>query len=59
MTQQATPSAAPRALTARARVVTHAQPLHLRSLSHPLSQREAMDLFARHELAETFAAKCA
>ena len=41
MTQLTTPPAAPRVIPARLRVVTHERPLHLRSLSHPLSRAEA------------------
>lgn len=41
------------------KVPTHERPPHLRSLRHPLTRREAMDMFARHEMAETFARYCA
>ena len=59
MTPMTTPPSAPRVIPARLRVVTHERPLHLRSLSHPLSRAEAEAMFARHQLAEAFAIQCA
>lgn len=41
------------------RVLTHQRPAHLRLLSQPLSRREAQEMFARHEMADTFARTCA
>lgn len=46
-------------LTSRPRVVSHDRPLHLRSLSRPLSRREAEAIFARQQVAEAFGRICA
>lgn len=41
------------------RAVTRGRPLYLRSISHPLSRREAEQLFARQEAADSFGRHCA
>lgn len=46
-------------LSSRPRVVSHERPLHLRSLSHPVSRREAEQIFARQQVAEAFGRLCA
>lgn len=43
----------------RQRVVFHERPQHLRSLSHPVSRQDALQMFARQQVAEAFQRLCA
>ncbi|MBK7723023.1 MAG: hypothetical protein IPI32_12615 [Austwickia sp.] len=52
MTNQAT-------LPARQRVASHDRPRYLRSLRHPLTRREAEQVFERQQVAEAFGRLCA
>ena len=52
MTDQTAPSQ-------RLRVVSHERPLHLRSLSHPISRGEADRISARQQVADAFQRHCA
>ncbi len=52
MTNQAT-------ITPRPRVLSHDRPRHLRCLRHPLTRREADEMYARQQVAETFQRLCA